>query len=280
MTKPTRGAPGSAQKVVTALLEQIESGTLRPGDQMPTIAALAEEYGVNKNTASKAVVSLKATGVLSGLAGGNTWVRVPPPHKKRQNTRYHMEKSAVHLPESERSVVGASEADSGIPLQDLHEDRADYAVVEAPPEIREALALLPGAQVLRRTYTRRHAQKAGVSRSISYLPYELVRGNPDLLDPHREPWPGGTMHQLYTIGVELDRVVDHVTAGMPTPEEIQEFDIPPSVPLIRIRKVSYSTEDRPVEVTEIPLPAERIELIYTTQLERWSPSQGFTGRFS
>ncbi|MGW9042787.1 GntR family transcriptional regulator [Streptomyces lydicus] len=270
MIKATRGAAGSAQKVVSALLAQIESGTLRPGDQVPTIAALAEEYGVNKNTASKAVVSLKAAGVLSGLAGGNTWVRVPPSHTKRQNTRYHVEKSAVQLPESERSVAGASEADSGIPLQHLHEDRADYAVIEAPPEICDALALPSETRVLRRTYTRRHAQKAGASRSISYLPYDLVSANPDLLDPTREPWPGGTMHQLYTIGVELDRIVDHVTAGMPTTEEIQDFDIPAGVPLMRIRKVSYSTEDRPVEVTDIPLPADRIELIYTTQLERWT----------
>ncbi|MFF8784500.1 GntR family transcriptional regulator [Streptomyces sp. NPDC015125] len=270
MAKPATGAVGGAQKVVAALLAQIESGTLRPGNQLPTIAALAEKYGVNKNTASKAVVSLKAKGVLSGPAGGNTWVRVSPPHKKRQNTRYHAEKSAVQLPESERSVAGVSEADSGISLQDLHEDRADYAVIEAPPEIYDALALPPGTRVLRRTYTRRHAQKAGAGRSVSYIPYDLVSGNPDLLDPTREPWPGGTMHQLYTIGVELDRIVDHVTVGMPTSEEAQAFDIPPGVPLVRIRKVSYSTEDRPVEVTEIPIPADRIELIYTTQLERWS----------
>ncbi|MFG2526548.1 GntR family transcriptional regulator [Streptomyces sp. NPDC048516] len=270
MTQPATSAVGGAQKVVAALLAQIENGTLRPGDQMPTIAALAQEYGVNKNTASKAVVSLKAKGVLSGPAGGNTWVRVSPPHKRRRNTRYHAEKSAVRLPECERSVAGVSEADSGIPLQDLDEDRADYAVIEAPREIREALALPPGTRVLRRTYTRRHAQKAGAGRSVSYLPYDLVSGNPDLLDPTREPWPGGTMHQLYTIGVELDRIVDRVTAGMPTPEEMRVFDIPPGVPLIRIRKVSYSTEGKPVEVTEIPLPADRIELIYTTQLERWS----------
>ncbi|MDQ0577903.1 GntR family transcriptional regulator [Streptomyces rishiriensis] len=270
MTKqPATGAHGGAQRVAEALMAQIRSGTLRPGDQLPTIAALADEHGVNKNTASKAVVSLKATGVLSGLAGGSTWVRVPPPNKRRHNIRYHSEKEAVRLPESDRSAAGVSEADSGIPLNDLHEDTADYSVIESPKEIGEALGIPPGAPVLRRVYTRRHARKAGASRSISYIPYDLVRGNPELLDSTREPWPGGTMHQLYTIGVELDRIVDHVTASMPTPEEVRDFDIPPSVPVIRIRKVSYSTDDIPVEVTDIPIPADRIELLYTTQLERW-----------
>ncbi|MET7702977.1 GntR family transcriptional regulator [Streptomyces sp. NPDC005485] len=270
MTKPMTGPAGGARKVVVALLAQIESGSLRPGDQIPTIAALAEEHGVNKNTASKAVVSLKAAGVLSGLAGGNTWVRIPPPHQRRQNTRYHSEKGAVRLPESERSDAGVSEAGSGIALQDLHEDSAEYAVIEAPPEICDALELPAGTRVLRRTYTRRHAQNAGASRSISYIPYDLASGNPDLLDPTREPWPGGTMHQLYTVGVELDRIVDHVTSSMPTPEEVLDFDIPPGVPVLRIRKISHSTEGRPVEVTDIPFPADRIELIYTTQLERWN----------
>ncbi|MEU0002154.1 GntR family transcriptional regulator [Streptomyces microflavus] len=272
MTKPKQGVPPDgydAQKVAAALLTLIETGDLSPGDRVPTTAALAEQYGVNKNTASKAVVQLKQTGVLSGLAGGSTWVRVPPPHVQRRNVRYHAEKSAVKASESERSTNGVSEVDSGIPLQDLHEDGVDYAVVEAPAEICEALDLPVGSRVLRRTYTRRHAAKAGVSRSTSYIPYELVSSNPDLLDPSREPWPGGTMHQLYTVGIELDRIVDHVTASMPTLDEIREYDIPPGVPVVRIRKVSFSTADQPVEVSEIPVPADRIELVYTTQLERW-----------
>ncbi|MEU7428404.1 GntR family transcriptional regulator [Streptomyces sp. NPDC040750] len=268
MTKPT--SHGGAQRVADALLEEIERGTLTAGDQIPTIAVLAEKYGVNKNTASKAVVNLKELGILSGLAGGNTWVRVPPQHKKRSNERYHAEKEAVLLPEPDRSRAGVSEVDSGIPLTALHEDKAEYMVMEAPDDVREALRLPASASVLRRVYTRRHAKRAGVDRSISYIPYGLISGNPDLLDASKEPWPGGTMHQLHTIGVELDKIVDHVTASMPTSDEVRDFDIPPRVPVIRIRKISYSTEGLPVEMMDIPIPADRIELIYTTKLERWN----------
>ncbi|MEU8470140.1 UTRA domain-containing protein [Streptomyces sp. NPDC029006] len=270
MTEPTKGAHGGARRVADALMAQIENGNLRPGDQIPTIAALAEAYGVNKNTASKAIVTLKASGILSGLAGGNTWVRVPPPYKSRSNERYHAEKEAVLLPESERSSTGVSEADSGIPLSNLHEDKVEYAVIEAPEEVREALRLPPGASVLRRVYTRQHARKSGVDRSISYLPYDLVGGNPDLLDSTREPWPGGTMHQLHTIGIELGKIVDRVTSSMPTTDEVRDFDIPPNVPVLRIRKISYSIDGQPVEVMDIPTPADRIELVYTTHLEPWT----------
>ncbi|SEE66349.1 transcriptional regulator, GntR family [Streptomyces sp. 2231.1] len=270
MTGTTKGAHGGAQRVADALMAQIESGALRPGDQIPTIAALAEKFAVNKNTASKAVVSLKASGILSGLAGGNTWVRVPPPYKRRSNERYHAEKAAVQLTETQRSNAGVSEVDSGIPLSALYEDKAEYAVIEAPDEVRDALQLPAGASVLRRVYTRRHAQKAGVDRSTSYIPYDLVSGSPDLLDSTKEPWPGGTMHQLYTIGVELGNIVDHVTSSMPTAEEVRDFDIPPSVPVLRIKKISYSINDQPVEMMDIPIPADRIELTYTTRLEPWT----------
>ncbi|MGY4966762.1 GntR family transcriptional regulator [Streptomyces sp. 900105245] len=270
MTESTQGARGGAQRIADALVAQIQSGTLRPGDQVPTTAALAEQYGVNKNTASRALVALKGAGVLSGLAGGYTWVRVPPQHKKRSNERYHVEKASVLLPASERSSAGVSESDSGIPLDALHEDRAEYSVIEAPDDVREALGLPTGASVLRRIYTRQHAKRAGVDRSTSYLPFDVISGNPDLLDSTKEPWPGGTMHQLHTIGVELDKIVDHVTCDMPTPEEIRDFDIPPQVPVVRIRKISYSTEGDPVELMDIPIPADRIELIYTTRLERWN----------
>ncbi|MFI9051995.1 GntR family transcriptional regulator [Streptomyces sp. NPDC053427] len=87
MIKPPKGRPGAggydAQRLAAELLDAINSGELHPGDRIPTTAALAEKCGVNKNTASKAVVPLKRIGVLSGPAGGKTWVRVPPLHGNR-----------------------------------------------------------------------------------------------------------------------------------------------------------------------------------------------------
>jgi GntR family transcriptional regulator len=77
------------------------------------------------------------------------------------------------------------------------------------------------------------------------------------------------MHQLHTVGVELARIEDHVVASMPTPDEQRLLDIPPGIPLLRVRKISYSVTGEAVEVSDIPLPADRTELIYTTELERW-----------
>lgn len=108
-----------------------------------------------------------------------------------------------------------------------------------------------------------------MSTATSYLPYDLVSQNPALLDSSNEPWPGGTIHQLSTVGVEVDTITDYVTASMATADEQADQDIPPGTPVIRIRKTSYDTTGRVVEVADIPAPADRTTLVYTTQLERW-----------
>lgn len=165
--------------------------------------------------------------------------------------------------------MGPSELTTGIPVHELHSDGVELEEVEASEDVASALRLPVGARVLRRRFSRRHAEGAGASKSISYLPYDLVAQNPDLLDPSKEPWPGGTQHQLSTVGVEVGRIDDHVTASMPTPDEVRDMDIPPGVPVMHIRKITYDVHDQPVEVVDIPAPADRTKLVFTTELERW-----------
>ncbi|WP_030125713.1 GntR family transcriptional regulator [[Kitasatospora] papulosa] len=268
-TPPAGSAAYDANRLAEALSALIDAGDLAPGDRLPTTADLVATYGVNKNTASKAVAKLKAAGILSGTAGGRTWVRVRPQQVRRHNLRYHREKAEALRSEEERRQYGVAEADSGLAVRELHEDVYRYEIIDGPDDVRAILNVHGDARLLCRTYTRRHTAGAGASCSTSYLPHELVRANPDLLDASREPWPGGTMHQLSTVGVELDRIEDRILADMPTQDEQQLLDIPAGVPLLRIRKISFALTGEAVEVADIPLPADRSELIYTTTLERW-----------
>jgi GntR family transcriptional regulator len=97
----------------------------------------------------------------------------------------------------------------------------------------------------------------------------MVAGNPDVLDDSLEPWPGGTQNQLHTVGIEVDRVEERFTARPPTPEEAQELELPSGTSVILLRKTSYDTDGRVVDVSDVTLPGDRTELLFVTTLERW-----------
>ncbi|RDD85079.1 GntR family transcriptional regulator [Streptomyces parvulus] len=254
-----------AERLADAIREEYD-----PGDRFPTVVELAKTYGVAPNTVSRAVQVLKERGLLSGKPGGTTRVRVQPMQQVRTNTRYQIEKDMVLRPEEERRSTGVAELEHRVPVSSMYENLVDIDVVPASADVAEALDLEPGDLVLRRVNTRRHRRGAGVGRSVSYMSHDLASRNPDLFDPDREPWPGGALHQLHTVGIEVERIEDWITASMPTDAEMEEQDIPPGVPVLRVRKVSYATSGSAVELTEIPLPADRVELRYTTPMRPWS----------
>lgn len=57
----------------------IASGVLRPGDQLPTVRALATELRVNFNTVARAYRMLDEAGVISTQRGRGTYILEKPP---------------------------------------------------------------------------------------------------------------------------------------------------------------------------------------------------------
>lgn len=57
-----------------ALLEQLQSGRLRPGDRLPTERALAELHGLSRTTVRKALFDLKLQGLIEQTVGSGTYV--------------------------------------------------------------------------------------------------------------------------------------------------------------------------------------------------------------
>ena len=56
----------------------IASGKLQPGDQLPTVRALAVDLGVNPNTVIKAYTELERLGILTTEQGSGTFVASLP----------------------------------------------------------------------------------------------------------------------------------------------------------------------------------------------------------
>jgi GntR family transcriptional regulator len=67
-------------QLVERVKHLVASGTLHPGDQLPTVRQLAAELRVNFNTVARAYRLLDEAGVISTQQGRGTYVlEVPPP---------------------------------------------------------------------------------------------------------------------------------------------------------------------------------------------------------
>ena len=69
-------------QLVERVKHLVATGTLQPGDQLPTVRQLAAELRVNFNTVARAYRLLDETGVISTQQGRGTYVlEVPPPEE-------------------------------------------------------------------------------------------------------------------------------------------------------------------------------------------------------
>ncbi|MFE1880044.1 GntR family transcriptional regulator [Streptomyces diastatochromogenes] len=201
--------------------------------------------------------------------GRDTFVRRPRTPVVRDNGRHQWEKDRARQPWTTRAAAGATEHDTGLVPADLV-FLARYRTIQAPGQLAEAFGVTEGTALLERSYrTRCAAETAPFSLVTSYLLHAVAAANPDLLDASKEPWPGGTHHQLATVGVEIERVEERFTARPPTPEETRELELPAGTAVILVRKTSYDTRGRVVDVSDVVLPGDRTELFFTTRLERW-----------
>lgn len=62
------------RQIIDLILGGIATGALRPGEQLPTVRALAVELKVNLNTVAKAYKELEIRGVLATQQGSGTFI--------------------------------------------------------------------------------------------------------------------------------------------------------------------------------------------------------------
>lgn len=257
------------EAIAEDLRRRIQDGELLPGQQLPAGNDLAKKYKVSLATLRQATTTLVAEGLLAQRHGTGTYISRPPVPQERHNIRYLEEKRMALRPEAERRAFGATEMDTGLDREELEFTPTRFRDVEADEELAKHFVREVGTPLLERTFeTWQKGASAPFGIAVSYLPLDLIASElPTFRNP--EPHPGGTIHQLRTVGVEVTEIIDTVTARPPTSAEADQLDVRPTQALIHIRKVSLAKR-RVVEVTFICAPADRLELTYTTSLPSWS----------
>ena len=111
------GLPIYAQ-IVNQVQAQVVGGVLQPGDQLPTVRALAEELRVNFNTVALAYRMLDEARIISTQQGRGTYItEIPPPNVTEQLRKESLE-ALTHRFISEAMRLGFSKVEINQTVKD------------------------------------------------------------------------------------------------------------------------------------------------------------------
>jgi GntR family transcriptional regulator len=98
-------------QIINQIEQQVLGGILKPGDQLPTVRALASELRVNFNTVARAYRMLDEARIISTQQGRGTYItEIPPPEVSEKLKRESLEALARrYIRESMRMGFSKSE---------------------------------------------------------------------------------------------------------------------------------------------------------------------------
>jgi GntR family transcriptional regulator len=236
------------QQVSDYVRDAISSGQFTPGDKLPSVRTLAEQYGVTPVTISRAIDQLMAEGLVDTRLGTGLFVRSKRPVILVSS--YLTERAdgsrATWTSEAERQGHNA------------RQEITEVGTVPAPPDVAERLNLAPDAP----TVVRRRILKIDgtpVQLSDSYYPASLAEGT-ELSQPRN--LRGYTFGALERLGIKIERFRDDISLRMPTPNEARQLRLGRGIPVLRLIRTTYSADGQPVEVADQILAGDRYVLSY------------------
>jgi GntR family transcriptional regulator len=236
--------------IADELREQMRSGDLAEGELLPSEAALMQQYETSQGTVRKAVALLRAEGWLVTEPGKGVAVR-----RHRALVRLANDRFARWRREAGRAAFQAEVSDQGLtPTSQVVVD----APANAPADVAELLRLKPDEQVAVRR-RRMLADGEPVQLATSYIPWSIAQGTQIAQE---DSGPGGIYARIEEAGYELAEFQEEVCARAALPDEVETLQLPAGVPVILVTRVAFASGDRPVEVCQHVMAADRHMLFY------------------
>jgi GntR family transcriptional regulator len=204
----------------------IRDGAMRPGDKMPTVRKVMEEWEVSNATAVRAYKVLKEEGLTAASTGAGTVVASYSSDNIAARVRTHAATGKA-LATGETSEI------------------MEVSTVGADEAIAARLGVEPGSPVQVR---RRLVKRGGspVHLSSSYYPPYVVEVAPELA----EPVSTGGSRELAAerLGVAQGRVLEEVTSRFATDPERAALGLTGAVIVTQVLRTVFLTDGRVVEV--------------------------------
>jgi GntR family transcriptional regulator len=246
------------RQIALELRQQIQTGTLSAGQQLPTELELREEHGASRNTIRDAIKWLIGNGLVETRPGQGTFVvdRITP--------------FVTTLSADPETGLGGGEGDAAF-TEVRERGRVPSASIPrievqvAKGNVAARLRIPVGTQVVSR-HQERFIDGKPWSLQTTYFPMDLVlKGAPELISA--KDITGGTVAYLKET-LDLDQVGyrDRILVGPPNEQEARFFKLPDDgrTSVITMIRTGYRSSDEgpvPFRVTFTVFPADRNQLV-------------------
>jgi GntR family transcriptional regulator len=258
-----------SQQIADMIRNRIADGKLGNGDALPSVRELAKAVRCSKNTVSAAYHDLRDSGLLVHGSNQQVWlIRAQPPVRNMDSERF--------VDEWARLVASGGVAD-----RERTAFCIDYNVTWSQYTIASTFEIMPaletharllnvpaGTEVLRRELTEYAAGVPVQMRRSIMLASDVV--GTDIADPAMQPYPGGTLSELWSLGHRLKYVVQGATTRAPTPREAEKLDLPGTLRALEITRqfvvVDQDKRERIGEASEQVMPADGTRVTWITRI--------------
>lgn len=217
------------------LRTRIRRGDWGPGERLPSIPALAQLFGVAKQTIQRTVDQLRVEGLLITKPGSGTYVR---------GTRRRLNRLS-------RGRYGAHRGYHSDLAARYRQYLTEVGRAPAPAEVADAFGVPDGTELV----VRRHlvqTQDAPVELGATWFRVADAGGT----SLEQEQAFGRPLYQEVeeVTGRRYVHATDQVTARQPTRAEAEILAIRPDTPVLHLLHVAYDQQRRPVEVSQATWP--------------------------
>ncbi|HLN60177.1 MAG TPA: GntR family transcriptional regulator [Symbiobacteriaceae bacterium] len=229
-------------QIKTRLLESIETGQLKPGDQVPSERELTTHFSVSRMTARQALTELENQGYLYRLQGKGTFVATPKLDQPLAGLTSFTEDMRRRGLEPGAQVLSAEEVPAG------RKAARALGLSETAPVFRLERLRLAGGDPM--------------ALEIAHVPAALVPGLAQEGTLERSLY--GLLRERY--GIRLVRATQSLEAVAANEYEAQVLHVKEGTPLLLLERVSRDEQDRPVEFVRSLYRGDRYRFI--TELNR------------
>jgi GntR family transcriptional regulator len=219
------------------LLDQIQSGTFKPSEPLPSIQRIASSMGVSQMTVRQAVKSLCELGVIYSRQGKGTFI------------------SRIKLERDFRQVLSFSEetrSRGAVP----HSKLLSFRIQAPSRETKEALALTHKEKIFRLRRVR-YADQLPMGIECSCLPVDLCPGLIEHFDPETSLYR--KLAEKY--GIQLMVTNEVIEVGKASDEEAELLEIAPQSPVFLFTRLSFLESGKPVEHVKSVYRGDRYKIV-------------------